>query len=98
MQEKKRNGQSSCTFVLTYVFVSDKLFMGGEKMNWILLEAKTKERGFTNLEVAKHIGVDPATYHRKKRGESDFYRIEIFKIRTMLNLTSEEVDSIFFNL
>ncbi|MFR5064817.1 MAG: hypothetical protein ACLTDD_08845 [Thomasclavelia spiroformis] len=67
-------------------------------MNWILLEAKTKECGLTNEEVAKAIGIDPATYYRKKRGETDFYRKEIRVIRKLLNLSSEDVDLIFFNL
>lgn len=66
-------------------------------MNWILLEAKTKEKGLSNEDVAKEMSIDPATYYRKKRGETDFYRTEIQVIRKLLNLTSEEVDAIFFN-
>ena len=45
----------------------------------------------------KKIGVDPATFYRKKVGESDFYRREIQALRKILNLSSKEVDSIFFD-
>lgn len=41
-------------------------------MNWIALEAKTKEAGLTNEEVAKKLSINQATYYRKKRGFSDF--------------------------
>ena len=66
-------------------------------MNWIMLEAKTKELGLTNEDVAKALNIDPSTYYRKKRGETDFYRREIRLIRKLLCLSPEEVDSIFFN-
>lgn len=66
-------------------------------MNWIMLEAKTKECGLTNEDVARALDIDPATYYRKKRGETDFYRREIRLIRKLLCLTSEDVDAIFFD-
>ena len=65
-------------------------------MNWIALEAKTKEAGLTNEEVAKRLSINQATYYRKKRGFSDFYREEIRIIADLLDLSSEEVDRIFF--
>lgn len=67
-------------------------------MNWILLEAKTKENGLTNEDVAKALNIAPATYYRKKRGETDFYREEIRKIRKLLNLSSLDIDTIFFDI
>ena len=71
---------------------------GWLKLNWILLEAKTKENGLTNEDVAKALNIAPATYYRKKRGETDFYREEIRKIRKLLNLSSLDVDAIFFDI
>ena len=65
-------------------------------MNWIALEAKTKEAGLTNEEVAKRLSINQATYYRKKRGFSDFYREEIRIIADLLDLSSEEVNCIFF--
>ena len=66
-------------------------------MNWILLEAKTKEHGLTNEDVANALNIGPTTYYRKKRGETDFYREEIQKIRKILELSSSDVDAIFFD-
>ena len=65
-------------------------------MNWIALEAKTKEAGLTNEEVAKRLSINQATYYRKKRVFSDFYREEIRIIADLLDLSSEEVNRIFF--
>lgn len=65
-------------------------------MNWIALEAKTKEAGLTNEEVAKRLSINQVTYYRKKRGFSDFYREEIRIIADLLDLSSEEVNRIFF--
>ena len=64
-------------------------------MNWIALEAKTKEAGLTNEEVAKKLSINQATYYRKKRGFSDFYREEIRIITDLLNLSPEDVNYIF---
>lgn len=66
-------------------------------MNWILLEAKTKEHGLTNEDVENALNIAPTTYYRKKRGETDFYREEIQKIRKILELSSSDVDAIFFD-
>lgn len=66
-------------------------------MNWIMLEAKTKEAGLTNEKISKELQIDPVTYYRKKRGESDFFRGEIQIIRKLLKLTQEEVEKIFFD-
>ena len=59
-------------------------------MDYLLLEMKMKQIGITSESMSR------ATFYRKKRGESDFTRSEIRKIMKELNLTSEEVDSIFF--
>ena len=48
----------------------------------------------TGLSAA--IGINPATMNRKMSGESDFTRAEIQKIRNVLSLTDEELNSIFF--
>lgn len=66
-------------------------------MNAYLLELKMKQSNITTEKAAKATNMDPATFYRKKIGESDFYRREIQVLRKILNLTSEEVDSIFFD-
>lgn len=65
-------------------------------MNQYLLDAKIKEKGLTNEAVAKELHIDPATFYRKKKGESDFTRKEIQILRKILSLTHQEVDLIFF--
>lgn len=66
-------------------------------MNAFLLEMKMKEANISTEKAAKATQMDPATFYRKKIGDSDFYRREIQILRKLLNLTSEEVDSIFFD-
>lgn len=66
-------------------------------MDIYLLEMKMKQASKTNEDVARALDIDPVTFYRKKKGDSDFLRTEIQKIRTILNLTSKEVDAIFFD-
>ena len=63
-------------------------------MNIYLLEMKMK--GKTNEDMARRIGVDPATFYRKKTGRSEFTRSELQAIRSELSLSQEELESIFF--
>ena len=46
-------------------------------------------------EIAKALGIDPATLSRKISGQSDFYRNEIEKICQILELTPDETLQIF---
>lgn len=66
-------------------------------MNVYLLEMKMKQAGISHEQAARLTNMDPATFYRKKIGESDFYRREIQILRKILNLSSEEVDEIFFD-
>lgn len=50
----------------------------------------------SSTELAKELGIDPATLSRKISGQSDFYRSEIEKICKFLSLTPEETLLIFF--
>lgn len=61
-----------------------------------LFKAKIAERNRSTDEVAAAIGVNPATLYRKINGTSDFTRNEIQLIRHVLNLTTDEVEAIFF--
>jgi hypothetical protein len=67
-----------------------------ESMDKSLLEEKMAKNGFSNEELANRLGIDAATFYRKKKGESDFYRREIQIIKKLLQLSNEEVDIIFF--
>lgn len=66
-------------------------------MDVFLLEMRMKQRNKTNESVAAYLGIDPATFYRKKKGDSDFSRKEIQKMRSFLDLTAEDVDQIFFS-
>ena len=46
-------------------------------------------------EIAKELGIDPATLSRKISGQSDFYRNEIEKICRILELSPDETMQIF---
>lgn len=50
----------------------------------------------TMRDVASAIGINEATLYRKVNGTSDFTRNEIQIIKQFLNLSSDEVESIFF--
>ena len=60
------------------------------------LQGKMIEMGFSSLELSKAIGISQSAFFRKLSGISDFTREEIQHIRNLLNLTSEELESIFF--
>lgn len=60
------------------------------------LKGKTVEHGYTMEDLARGIGINPATLSRKMSGDSDFTRSEIIMIRDILSLSSAEVESIFF--
>lgn len=55
------------------------------------------ERGFSQSDVAKRIGITPKTFYEKMR-KRVFYSDEIEAIIAMLNITdAERVNAIFFD-
>ena len=65
-------------------------------MNVLLLEMKMKALKISNEDMANYLNIDASTFYRKKSGISDFSRKEMQMIKKRLNLSSEEVDHIFF--
>lgn len=59
-------------------------------------QAKYIEHGLNAVDVAKIMGINPATLSRKMNGESDFTRNEIQLFRSELGLSASEIDHIFF--
>lgn len=58
--------------------------------------AEVVRNGMSLEDVAKAIGINYVSLHRKMNGTSDFYRGEIEKIVRLLNLSGEDVLRIFF--
>lgn len=61
-----------------------------------LFRAKLVEKGKTMRDTAVIIGCSEAALSRKVNGISDFTRNEIQLFRQAFNLSSEDVDRIFF--
>lgn len=61
-----------------------------------LFKAKLIEKGKTVSGIAATIGCNEVTLYRKINGTSDFTRNEIQLIKQDMQLTSEEVEAIFF--
>ncbi len=64
-------------------------------MNPIEFKIAQIRAGVSKEDIAKYLGVNPATIYRKFNGESDFTLSELRKLKKMLNLTNEDVDRIF---
>ena len=58
--------------------------------------AAVVRNGMTIEELAKCIGINAATLHRKMSGVSDFTRMEINRICKVLDLTNDDMVKIFF--
>lgn len=61
-----------------------------------LFKAKLAELGLSVKDVAMAVGCNEATMYRKMKGESDFTRNEIQLLKQTMQLTSGEVEKIFF--
>jgi transcriptional regulator with XRE-family HTH domain len=53
--------------------------------------------GVSKEDIAKYLGVNPATVYRKFNGESDFTLSELRKLKKVLHLSKEDVDRIFLS-
>lgn len=62
------------------------------------LKAKLVESGMNVEELSERIGIDKSTLYRRLSADGDTFSIkEADKIIKELNLTKEEVNSIFFS-
>ncbi len=67
-------------------------------VNVQMLKGKVVERGLTLEKVAENLGIDRSTMSRKLgNGGGDFTIKQADGIVNLLNLTSDEATSIFFN-
>lgn len=66
-------------------------------MNPIEFKIAQIRAGVSKEDIAKYLGVNPATVYRKFNGESDFTLSELRKLKKVLHLSKEDVDRIFFS-
>lgn len=60
------------------------------------LKGKMVEHNLRDQDMAKLLGIDASTFYRKKNGVTEFTREEIKTMKGLLNLTADDIDSIFF--
>ncbi len=65
-------------------------------MNNLKLKSKRIEKGLTQKELAKKIGIVEVSYNRKELGSREFTCSEISKLAIALSLTNDELIEIFF--
>lgn len=65
-------------------------------MNKNLLLSAMAKAGITSSELSARIGVNQSTLYRKIKGFSDFNRNELQIIKSVLSLTVNEFEKIFF--
>lgn len=63
----------------------------------ILLVEKVRDKGFTLENFATELGMNYTTLYRKLNGESEFTRPEIRFAKSILGLSNEEMEIIFFS-
>ena len=61
------------------------------------LKGKMVEHSLRDQDMAKLLGIDSSTFYRKKNGVTEFTREEIKIMKNLLNLSADEIDSIFFD-
>lgn len=62
------------------------------------LKGKIVEKGFTQKDLAKFIGIDRSTFYRKIKNKGQTFNIdEVGKIISTLNLNNDDAIDIFFN-
>lgn len=61
-----------------------------------LLKSEMIKKEKNAEDISRELGIDTTTFYRKIKCESEFTRQEMAIIRYALNLTGEEMDSIFF--
>lgn len=79
--------------------VADVRQLGGEKMtNAEKLKAKLKEKDMSIEDISKAIEIDKSTFYRKLASDGMSFTIgEVDKISKVLNLSVQDINSIFFS-
>lgn len=62
-----------------------------------LLKSKRVSKGLLQKKTAEKLGLTEKTYNSKENGKIEFKTNEILKISSVLNLTMDDVNEIFFD-
>ena len=65
-------------------------------LNADLLKEKISAAGYTIAGVSVDLEMDISTFYRKIGGASVFSIDDVYKMKRLLNLSSEDAESIFF--
>lgn len=66
-------------------------------MDWIKLKYFMAVAGYSNVALAKKIGINEATLSKKIHGHSQFSRREMLKIKDLLHLSDSDFMALFFS-
>lgn len=55
------------------------------------LKGKRVEKGYTQIDMSKLLGIEKATYTRKENGKAPFRLDEIYKILKILDCKFEDI-------
>ena len=66
-------------------------------MNCPELRASIARAGVTNRKLAEVLGLSEQAFYNKIQGETEFKGSEIKRLATVLNLSMNEIDIIFFD-
>lgn len=66
-------------------------------MDWIKLKYFMAVAGYSNVTLAKKIGINEATLSKKMHGHSQFSRSEMLKIKDLLHLSDSDFMALFFS-
>lgn len=69
---------------------------GNELTNTTELKVELVRKGLTYEKLADAIGINPCTFYRKAKGESEFTRNELLIIKQLLELSDKRFIEIFF--
>ncbi len=67
-----------------------------QRMNAGLLRQKIDESGYKLQFVARKLGITYQGFLKKLNGDTEFKISEVQALRSLLDLTDDEVDKIFF--
>jgi len=66
-------------------------------MNENALKAQLVRKGYTYETISKEIGISKNALWKKITGKNDFKLPEIQKLKSILNLSEDDFNEIFFN-